>query len=320
MTRRAVRRPLRTAVGGFALACLLAAAPRGTPAQEKPTPTPAAPKEAKVVQQVRVEVRLLEWQLSNSMDFDFAVFFTGNVLTDPDNSGAIVSSGDLSLPSNRLGSRAARFFLDGMDTGYGVFDAVIETLERAGEVEVLFETALIVGVEQKAGLRKDGKGKDIAEGYDGRVTHGSKIPYESVKAFGGVHLATMTEYQDTGVTLECSAGQIKYGEFVELDLRMSVADLSGFINIGNDSNSQPLRVPVLESREMRNKVLVRDRTVFIAGLLKSTREVERRQGIPWISEIPVLRTLLSNLARDKETTELVFLVRPEILAPVEIGP
>jgi type II secretory pathway component GspD/PulD (secretin) len=152
--------------------------------------------------------------------------------------------------------------------------------------------------------------------FQGRVSSGSSIPYESVAAFGGTHLASTTQYRDTGVTLECSAQDIKYSEFINLKVKVAITDLTGFINIGANAKNDPLRAPVLDNRNIEAEIVVRDRSVFIAGLLKASREIERRQGVPWLSELPVLGLFLSNKRTDIETTELVFLVRPEILTPL----
>lgn len=257
--------------------------------------TAAAPEKPRI-QQIRVEVRILEWHLTNAMDFDFAVLYTNN------GEGGILRSADLTLPAQPPLSSAARVFLDGLDAGHGSFEGVIEALETVGTVKILSQPTVIVTVGDKD---------------EGKVVSGTRIPYESVRAFGGVRLATTTEYRDTGIALQTTALPSKYEGLVHLRINVSVTDLSGFINIGTDDDGNALRVPVINSRSMVNEVVVRDRSVFIAGLLKSTSEIERRQGIPWISELPILRWFLSSYSRDTETKELVFLIRPEILDPVE---
>jgi type II secretory pathway component GspD/PulD (secretin) len=62
-------------------------------------------------------------------------------------------------------------------------------------------------------------------------------------------------------------------------------------------------------------LIVPDRTVYIAGLMKTSRSSERNRGIPWISEIPVLNWFLTNKSRRNDETELVFLIKPEIMRP-----
>ncbi len=281
-----------SAIAWIACATCIACAPGILRADEAAEASPEKPR----IQQIRVEVRILEWQLTNAMDFDFAVLFSNQ------GEGGILRSADLTLPAQPPLSSAARVFLDGLDAGHGSFEAVIEALETVGSVKILSQPAVIITVGDKD---------------EGKVVSGTRIPYESVRAFGGVRLATTTEYRDTGIALQTTALPSKYEGLAHLRINASVTDLSGFINIGTDDKGDPLRVPVINSRSMVNEVIVRDRSVFIAGLLKSTSEIERRRGVPWIAELPILRWFLNNYSRDTETTELVFLVRPEILDPVE---
>ena len=134
-----------------------------------------------------------------------------------------------------------------------------------------------------------------------------------------MRLATTTEFANEGVSLQCSALDIVQGEFIKLNYVASITDNSGFINVGVNDRNEALRVPVMDSRSIESNLIVRNRAVFIAGLLKSTREIERRQGIPWLSELPLLRWLFSNLTRDRQVIELVFLVRAEIIEPAQWG-
>jgi type II secretory pathway component GspD/PulD (secretin) len=260
------------------------------------------------IRQARVEIRILEWNLTNAMDFDFAVLFTG------DAGGGIVEAVDLTLPSRAPLSSGARLFLSGLDTGHGSFDAVIEALSTVGRIDILSQTAVIIPVAPKPA------GQEWTA-FDGRVSSESRIPFETVKAFGGVRLATTTEYKNTGVSFQCNALGIRYDEFVQLAIKASVKDLNNFISVGTTydeakASNEPLLVPVTDSREISNQILVRDGSIVIAGLLKSTQEIERRRGVPWISELPFLRRVLSSVSKDEQVRELVFLVRTELLESI----
>lgn len=257
------------------------------------------------VRQARVEIRILEWDLTNTTDFDFAVLFSGNT------AGGIVDAVDLTLPSRVPLSSAARLFLSGLDTGHGSFEGVIEALETVGSIEILSQTAVIIPIQAKAA------GQEWAA-FDGRVSSESRIPFETVKAFGGVQLATTTEYKNTGVAFHCNALDVRYDRFVQLALRATVTDLNNFISVGTTfdaakESNEPLLVPITDNREISSQILVKDGSIVIAGLLKSSREIERRRGVPWLSELPFLRSLFSNIQRETQIKELVFLVRTELL-------
>ncbi len=292
---------LRFPIKSIALFAILALGTAVARAESQPSP--------RDVRQARVEIRILEWNLNNATDFDFAVMFNGNT------PGGILESADLTLPPRTPLSSAARIFLSGLDTGTGSFEGVIEALSTVGKIDILSQTAVIIPIENKP--------EGMAwEAFDGRVSSESRIPFETVKAFGGVRLATTTEYKNTGVLFQCNALDVRYGEFVQLALKASVRDLSNFISVGTtfdeaaDSN-QPLLVPVTNNREISNQILVRDGSIVIAGLLKSSHEIERRRGIPWLSELPFIKHLLSSVETDTQVRELVFLVRTELLDTIQ---
>lgn len=301
---RQLPRMRRLAAVALAMAALATARPGG--AQDGAAEPPAAETQSaettatEVVQLVRVQVRVLEWQLNDLMDFDFAVLFNQN------SPGSILQGGDLTLPSSMPLSSAARVFLSGMDAGNGTFDAVIEALESYAAIEVLSQPELVLTV-----------GEDESDG--GVVSNSTRIPYETVTAFGAT-LAATTEFSDVGVKLECKVPKIRYGELIHLDLTITVSDQVGSIVIGTDKNNNPMPIPIRDTRDMRCQLMVTDGAILIAGLLKTSREVERRRGIPIISEIPPFRWFLRNKTRrfawDNEYTELIFLVRADILEPI----
>lgn len=322
MTSRPCRSPFLfrpaswIALGVFVSASLALAqtpAPTAAPAPATPAATPAAPPPPPTpsptpppIRQVRAEMRVLEWQLSNTTDFDFAVLFKGGPQS-------IIDAADLTLPASAPLSRAARVFLSGMDAGSGSFDAVIETLETVGKVSTVFNTSVTMTIPTP-GATPAGPGFPAA--YDATVTNSTELPYATSKSFG-VTLATVTDYRKSGVKLEASAKSIRYDQFVDLQLRSTVSDLTGYMNVAKDAAGTEMRVPVLDTRMIQNHVLVKDRSIFISGLMKSTRETKRSQGIPWIAELPFFRWFMSNKATDSEVVELIFLVRPEIIEPIE---
>jgi len=257
----------------------------------RPVAQDSAPEEP--AKQVRVQVRVLEWQLNDLMDFDFAVLFNQD-------GGSVFRGGDLTLPSTMPLSSAARLFLDGLDAGSGAFEAVIETLQSYAKVEILSQPEVVVRVG----------------GESGRVSNTTDVPFETVTAFG-TNLAVTTNYAPTGVDLECKVPSVKYDDLIHLDLKVTVTDQVGSLIIGTDKNNNPMPIPIRDTREMNSQIIVADGSVLIAGLLKTSRELERGRGIPILSEIPPFRWFLKSKTRrftwDNEYTELVFLVKAEIL-------
>ncbi len=301
-----------TGLSVLAVACLgffgLAAA-QAPPSGSDPIPTLTL---TPLPEQVRVEVRILEWQTSNSMEFDFVVAYTRN----EGMKSAILDAADLMLPADPALTSATRLFFDGMDANDpGSFDAVVEILEQVGSVRILSEPSIMLEVEADNSPFEINS-PDLAPVTRRRLSNAVRIPYETTKSVGAA-LASVTEYKDSGVTMDVAVLDVK-GKLVTLDMKTTVSDLTGFISIGLNNYGEPSRVPTVDSRMIENRVIIPDRTVSITGVMKTSRESDRRRGIPWISEVPLLGWLLSSKKTLRDEAELVFLVKPEIVHPYQI--
>lgn len=255
--------------------------------------------------QVRLEARVLEWQATNSLDFDFAVEFER---TAP---GSILDGADLTLSADPTLGSAARIFFEG-DNQFGTFDAVIEALETVSSVRILSQPSVILTSQE---IPEDQINSDPAPpgNLTSKISNAVKIPYETAVASGQT-LVSFTEYRDTGVTLGVNVPKV-LDDLIVVDLHTTVSDLTGFITVGLNQRNEPLQVPTIDSRTIHNRIIIPDRMVFIAGLIKTTRKTERHRGIPFLSEMPLLRYLLANTRSSSEDTELVFLLKPEIIYP-----
>ena len=273
--------------------------------------------------QVRVEARVLEWVTDDNLHVDFAVRYKG-----VPGSSSILENADLTLPSDPSLGSAGRFFFDNMDAGdRGSFDGVIETLETVGTTKILARPSIILtaATNQVKGLSTsaaqpaitEASGTPVAAGtpsvYSARIDNTLRIPYEKMQTVGYV-LASITEYRDAGVTLEVSVPCVE-NDLIVLDLNTIVSDQTGTINIGTNSQKKPTAVPTLDSRSIQNRLIIPDKTVFIAGLIKTTKEGKGKRGIPILGEIPFFGNLISNHKSRHTESELVFLVKAEILTP-----
>lgn len=102
---------------------------------------------------------------------------------------------------------------------------------------------------------------------------------------------------------------------IVLTMDMNVSDVTGFVNVGLNKQKEPMRVPTVDRRSIKSRVIVPDGQIFIAGLMKTTQQIEMRRGIPWLGELPLLKYIFSSTRTIDMENELVFLVKAEILTP-----
>jgi pilus assembly protein CpaC len=70
---------------------------------------------------------------------------------------------------------------------------------------------------------------------------------------------------------------------------------------------------------MKTEVELADgQSYVLAGLLNNT-ETETFEKIPFIGDIPILGKLFQSMSKSKTNTELIVLVTPEIVAPIQAG-
>ncbi|NLX26854.1 MAG: type II and III secretion system protein [Lentisphaerae bacterium] len=257
--------------------------------------------------QVRIEACVLEWQHSGELDVDFAVAYQ----RDQGGGSALQSAGLTTMSDQPLGS-AARLFFDKLDTSAGSFDAVIEALEGAGTVRILSQPYNVVTSSEVS----DAELNDEKKGANNTATlsNETEIPYESTKA-AGRNLVSITEYQKAGVSLVVSVQKVIDDHLIVLTMDTNVSDITGFVNVGLNNLNQPTRVPTLDRRSISSRLIVVDGKMFIAGLMKTSQQVERRRGIPILGELPLLKYIFSSTSTETVEKELVFLVKAQILTP-----
>lgn len=285
----------RQAYGGLcsAVVLLLLISPAIRAEQERP--------------QVRIEACVLEWQHLDSLDVDFAVAYQ----RDPGSGSNVRDAGLTTMTDQPLGS-AARLFFDNLETQAGSFDAVIEALSSAGTVSILSRPYNVVTSAEIEESEFNNLKTDPA--YEAKLNNETEVPYESAKAVGN-NLVSVTEYQKAGVSLVVSVEKVIDNHLVLLTMDTDVSDITGFVSVGLNNQNEPMRVPTVDRRSIKNRLIVVDNKMFIAGLMKTSQQVEQRRGIPWLGELPLLKYIFSSTRTVTVEKELVFLIKAQILTP-----
>ncbi len=153
----------------------------------------------------------------------------------------------------------------------------------------------------------------ITEGEEASFSIGDRVPIP-VTSFNTANTAgsnvvpiTSYQYQNVGIEVHITP-RVHHNEEVSLDLDIEVSDLSG--QIGNQ--------PIIGSRNIKTSIRLRDgETNFLAGLIR-TNESNTQDGIPGLSEIPVLGRLFSRRASDNTRTDIVLTMTPHIIRRADI--
>jgi hypothetical protein len=182
----------------------------------------------------------------------------------------------------------------------------------------LFNTKHDVGTLIKA-LQTRGLFQSLAEpnlvaesGKEASFLAGGEIPVPIAQGTGG-NVAISVQWKEFGIRLNFTP--TVNADRVHLKVRPEVSTL----DFNNSVVLQGFRIPALSTRRADTEIELQDRQTFaIAGLLNNTA-LQSMQKVAGLGDIPILGYLFKSKAAQKDQTELVVMITPEILAPNSPG-
>lgn len=176
------------------------------------------------------------------------------------------------------------------------FAALIHALHDKGALRTLAEPNMVV-----------------ANGGEGKFLAGGEFPvvYSTAGAAGN---AVSVSYKEFGVRLNFKPKITPNGE-ISLKISQEVSEL----DFANAVVLTGFRIPALRSRKAESDVQLADGQSFVlAGLIdnKLSKQVTK---IPLLGDIPILGTLFRSTRYQNNETELMILVTPRIVRPMEQG-
>jgi pilus assembly protein CpaC len=177
----------------------------------------------------------------------------------------------------------------------------------------LFNKTYDLGVMVRA-LQNRGMFQSLAEpnlvaesGKEASFLAGGEFPIPVAQG-GGNNLAISVMFKEFGVRLNFTP-TVTAGNRVRLKVRPEVSTL----DFANAISLQGFRIPALSTRRTETELeLDNGQTFAIAGLLNNSM-TESLQKVPGIGDIPILGYLFRSKAAQKNRTELVVMITPEIL-------
>jgi pilus assembly protein CpaC len=170
------------------------------------------------------------------------------------------------------------------------FGAVVKALSSKGLFQSLAEPNLIA-----------------SNGKEASFLAGGEYPYPVVQSGSGNNAVTIM-FKEFGVRLSFTP-TVLGGDLINLKVKPEVSSL----DFGNGVSISGFRVPALSTRRTETEVELQDGQTFaIAGLMNNTVS-STMSKIPGIGDIPILGYLFKSRAYQKQTTELVVMITPQII-------
>jgi pilus assembly protein CpaC len=176
----------------------------------------------------------------------------------------------------------------------------------------LFNTQWNAGTLIRA-LKQSGYFQSLAEpnliAYNGKEASflaGGEFPVPIVNAVGQVSV----QFKEFGVRLNFTPTIA--GDLIRLKVRPEVSEL----DFNNGVTLEGFRIPALSTRRAETEVELRDGQSFaVAGLIDNTAQTDRAM-IPLLSQVPIIGHLFSSKAERQERTELLVLITPRLVRPL----
>ncbi len=158
----------------------------------------------------------------------------------------------------------------------------------------------------------------ISEGEKAALIIGDKIPiptttFNTSNTVGGsIVPITSFQYQDVGIKINIEP-RVHHNLEVSLKLHVEASQLNGKVTLSGQDQ------PIIGTRQVDTVIRLKDgETNFLAGLLR-TDETSGSEGVPGLSEIPILGRLFSRESRDSQRTDLVLTMTPHIIRRSDIS-
>jgi pilus assembly protein CpaC len=250
--------------------------------------------------QILLKVRFASVDRNTSRQLGLNLFSTGAT-----NTIGTVTTGQFSPPTVSVPSptspavatitNALNIFLFRPDLNLG---ATIEAMEAQGLVQVLAEPNIIA---------EDGKQASFLAG--------GEFPYPTIQGTtAGVGGAITITFKEFGVRLNFIPTITPRGT-----IRLQVAPEVSALDFANAVTISGFTEPAITVRRVKTEVELNEGQSFAIGGLLDNRETQTFTKIPFIGSVPILGKLFQSIQKNKTNTELIVIVTPEIVAPINAG-
>ncbi|HWR13547.1 MAG TPA: pilus assembly protein N-terminal domain-containing protein [Terriglobales bacterium] len=150
-------------------------------------------------------------------------------------------------------------------------------------------------------------------GKEASFLAGGEFPFPIVQNTGGVSAVTI-QFKEFGVRLSFTP-TISAEGVVHLKVKPEVSSL----DFANALNVQGFTIPALSTRRVESEMDLRDGQTFAIAGLVDNRVIEQFNKVPGIGDIPVLGKLFQSRTFNRTRNELMVVVTPKIVQPLEPG-
>lgn len=123
---------------------------------------------------------------------------------------------------------------------------------------------------------------------------------------------TQFQYIDVGVNVDVTP-HVFQNRDVDLKVMLEISAVDRFSNIGG------IQQPVIGQRKVEHEIRLKEGEVNLLGGMLEDSETKSMSGLPWLSQIPVLRYLFGQSQTERINNEIVFVLIPRVVRGADIS-
>jgi len=177
------------------------------------------------------------------------------------------------------------------------FQATLNLLNSLGDIKILSRPTIACLNNEEAVIHV-GKREAIVTGTTSQSGE-STITSDSV------------EFVDIGLKLTV-VPTINRDGFITMKIKPEVSSVTSTVTTGSEDEPRSI-IPIITTSEAETTVKIKDGSMIMIAGLRETDNRKTINGIPYLDEIPILGSIFSNRASEKNQTEIVVFLTPHII-------
>ena len=152
------------------------------------------------------------------------------------------------------------------------------------------------------------------DGHNASFLAGGEFPFPNLQGGGGGLGAVTIQFREFGVRINFTPSITPRGT-----IRLQVTPEVSSLDFANGLVFQGFNIPALSTRRVQTEIELEDGQSFVIGGLLDNRLTETLSKVPGLANIPLLGKLFQSRSVNRNNTELLVLVTPELVRPIPRG-
>jgi len=243
--------------------------------------------------QVLIEAIIAEVSLSDELQFGIEWFLRSHFTLDNTPLSWFTASGAPKLSFKSDSPLSSPGFTFAAIDSAGLVRGLLQTLSSKSQLNVLSSPHILV-----------------ADNREAKIQVGNQVPIvtSETNVSGTTNIQRTIQYRDTGVILKVKP-HINDSGIVSLEITQEVSNVREPIIEG-------VKSPVIFTRSAETTLVVKNgQSIILGGLIQENNETTK-EGIPILSDIPIVGSIFGYTKEKKQRTELIVIITPHVVKSI----